>query len=319
MNEMNNGENNFNNQNFGQQNMNQNNVVEPVQQQYVQPTEPPKKEEKKSYCGLLIVFMVISLLLTGYIVYDKVIKKEEPIKQNEEKEINKPQDEAIGFKKIDMNQFSEQSSDDSKYYTILTYNNANLKLEFKLYYQKLVDGSGAIYYDLYVNGNLKKENFAFYDIKSSTKLSLDEEKALAQENVKNSVGTIYGDKYYVYYKDEETIIVFNSKNEIIFEKEITHSDIVVALDRLCPNLNLFLKDKIDDINEMDLYAIINGNSIYYIDTDFVEISNEVVEQHRTIISAKNTLFGYNQYKVEFENDKAKETKVEICVGYYNSI
>ncbi len=87
MNEMNNGENN--NQNIEQQNTNQNNVVEPVQPQYVQPEqpvnnqEPPKKETKKSYCGLLIVFMFISLLLAGFIVYDKVIKKEEPVKQGE--------------------------------------------------------------------------------------------------------------------------------------------------------------------------------------------------------------------------------------------
>lgn len=85
MNEMNNGVNN--NQNFEQQNMNQNNVVEPVQQQYVQPVqpvnnqEPPKKE--KSYLGLLIVFMVISLLLAGFIVYDKVINKDEPVKQDD--------------------------------------------------------------------------------------------------------------------------------------------------------------------------------------------------------------------------------------------
>ena len=73
MNEMNNGENN--NQNIEQQNMNQNNVVESVKEQPV--NEAPKKEEKKSYFGLLVVFMVISLLLAGFIIYDKVIKKEE--------------------------------------------------------------------------------------------------------------------------------------------------------------------------------------------------------------------------------------------------
>ena len=111
-----------------------------------------------------LIFLARPVFLRWYVnrnysINRKIQYKEEPIKQNEGKEINKPQDEAIGFKKIDMNQFSEQSSDDSKYYTILTYNNANLKLEFKLYYQKLVNGSGAIYYDLYVNGNLKKENF----------------------------------------------------------------------------------------------------------------------------------------------------------------
>ncbi len=86
MNEMNNGENN--NQNFEQQN----NVVQPeqqyVQQQYVQSeqpvSEPLKQEEKKSYCGLLVVFMVISLLLAGYIVYDKTTKKEEPPKHEED-------------------------------------------------------------------------------------------------------------------------------------------------------------------------------------------------------------------------------------------
>ena len=83
MNEMNNGDNGFNNQNF-EQNQNTNYQAESVNNQdnmiqSRQPVnnqvEPPKKE--KSYCGLLVVFMVISLLLAGFIIYDKVIKKEE--------------------------------------------------------------------------------------------------------------------------------------------------------------------------------------------------------------------------------------------------
>ena len=91
MNEMNNEGNN--NQNFEQQNMNQNNNEEPVQEQPIQPeqpvNEPPKKESKKSYCGLLIVFMIISLLLAGFIVYDKTSKKEEPVKPEEKHDLPK--------------------------------------------------------------------------------------------------------------------------------------------------------------------------------------------------------------------------------------
>ena len=80
MNEMNNGENN--NQNIEQQNMNQNNVVEPVQQQYVQPTEPVNELPKKTN-ALVVILILLVIGLAGFIVYDKVIKKEEN-KTNEE-------------------------------------------------------------------------------------------------------------------------------------------------------------------------------------------------------------------------------------------
>lgn len=94
MNETNNGENN--NQNFEQQNMNQNNAVESAQEQYIQPkeqvNEQPKKENNKNYCGLLIVFMVISLLLAGFIVYDKCLKKEKIKEPEKQEEVSKPEE-----------------------------------------------------------------------------------------------------------------------------------------------------------------------------------------------------------------------------------
>ena len=80
MNEMNNGENNFNQVEQNQpveQPIYQGPVQEPIYQAPAAPVEPTPAAPKKSYCGLLIVFMIISLLLTGYIVYDKVIEKEE--------------------------------------------------------------------------------------------------------------------------------------------------------------------------------------------------------------------------------------------------
>ena len=89
MNEMNNGENN--NQNQGINNVQQEQIqsVEQVQEQV--PEERNSEPPKKSYCGLLIVFMIISLLLAGYIVYDKCLKKEEkddPVEERQNQEEN---------------------------------------------------------------------------------------------------------------------------------------------------------------------------------------------------------------------------------------
>ena len=108
MNEMNNQGNGFNNQNvnFENQNLNyennnygENNYNQFNQEQGNNMSHQNDNEEKsnKSYCGLLVVFMVISLLLTGFIVYDKVIKKDEAPKQ-ETNDNNKENQTSTGVK-----------------------------------------------------------------------------------------------------------------------------------------------------------------------------------------------------------------------------
>ena len=78
MNEMNNGGNN--NQNFEQPVQNQQ-YVQP-EQQYVQPEQPVSEPPKKS--NLLTVILILLVLgLAGFIVYDKVIKKDETTGQSE--------------------------------------------------------------------------------------------------------------------------------------------------------------------------------------------------------------------------------------------
>ncbi len=93
MNEMNNGE-NLNNQN---------NVAEPVQQQHVQPTEPVNELPKKNN-ALVVILILIIVGLAGFIVYDKVIKKEEvkePEKQEEIKEPEKQEEIKVPEKNVD--------------------------------------------------------------------------------------------------------------------------------------------------------------------------------------------------------------------------
>mgnify|MGYP006386789417 CR=1 FL=1 len=68
--------------------MNQNNVAEPVQQQYVQPTEPVNEPPKKNN-SLVVVLILIIVGLAGFIVYDKVIKKEEPKEPEKQEEKTK--------------------------------------------------------------------------------------------------------------------------------------------------------------------------------------------------------------------------------------
>ena len=88
--------NNFNQPNV-QNNLNQGNV--PNNQNVPnQNNVPNNKPEKKSYCGLLLVFMAISLLLAGYIVCDKCFNKDEP-KEPEKQDV--PVEKNNVVKKID--------------------------------------------------------------------------------------------------------------------------------------------------------------------------------------------------------------------------
>lgn len=90
MNEMNNWE--SNNQNIGQPNLNENqNMVQP-EQQYVQPEQPVNNQEspKKSNALIIILLLLLVIGLAGFIVYDKVIKKDEPPKQEETNNVEEP-------------------------------------------------------------------------------------------------------------------------------------------------------------------------------------------------------------------------------------
>lgn len=74
MNQENNEANNYqvNNENqLNDQNLNNNQTAEV---EVLNNNNP----EKKSYCGFLVIFMIISLCLAGYIVYDKCFKEEKP-------------------------------------------------------------------------------------------------------------------------------------------------------------------------------------------------------------------------------------------------
>ena len=192
MNEMNNGENN--NQNIEQQNMNHNNVEEPVQEeqnmlqnnveepiqgQPVQPeqpvSKPQKKKEDKSYCGLLIVFMIISLLLAGFIVYDKAIKKEEPEPIKTEEGTKTPEEKPIEPKEENKTPEEEtkppveetpvvseilknkKSANGEKYFRVdevqkeLDGKKVNVALAFYVKKGKTPE-EDRVYYDIYVNG-----------------------------------------------------------------------------------------------------------------------------------------------------------------------
>lgn len=124
MNGMNNGNNGFNNQNMNN-----------YQELNNQPLNNNQHEEplKKSYSGLLIIFMVISLLLAGFIFYDKVIKKNEPInqcennKQEENKEIQEQEDTTnIVDKKNIVGNYKSQD------YSLYLRNDGSFNLQYEL-------------------------------------------------------------------------------------------------------------------------------------------------------------------------------------------
>lgn len=153
MNEMNNGENNnLNNQNIEQQNLNANNTnhqAQPVSNQ----VEPQKKNENKSYCGLLIVFMVISLLLAGFIVYDKLLKKEESVKQGEHNDSVKEEIVDKFYGTYDENSITLKGLENNGYlYAVESVSGLKNKSIQKIINDKIKDYGEKIYDDLEING-----------------------------------------------------------------------------------------------------------------------------------------------------------------------
>ena len=243
MNEMNNGENN--NQNIEQQNTNQNNVVEPVQPQYVQPEqpvnnqEPPKKETKKSYGGLLIVFMVISLLLAGFVVYDKVIKKEEPVKQCEnDKQKESIEERTTQEKNSEEIINNEETSNTTKSTEKIEVVDAYVNVEgFGIYKGKgikipKITGSSAVIKELN-NKIMVSALKTTLNYKDSMMLQLASEDEVKKEiTIEDSWASSYdcykGFNYsYKYYKKNDVLII-----NVIYDYEENH---VVYNDAACWN------------------------------------------------------------------------------------
>ncbi len=146
-----NNEYNPNNYNENSYEPNYQNVDNNMNNYQPNPENHEKEEPKKSNNALLIVFMIISLLLAGYIVYDKAIKKEEVKEPEKPVEVLMTEAEALNvgtevYRKLEKYQSNLKSlpnaSNKENTYEGVYYKYDNFSEEFKSIFAsniKLVD------------------------------------------------------------------------------------------------------------------------------------------------------------------------------------
>ena len=167
-------------------------------------------QDKKSKTSNIIVIILIIIIigLAAFIIYDKLIKSEKPSEQV----VEEPKNELVAFNE---NQFTESDSQEDIYFKTLTYKNNNLKIDFKLYMQNETDESGyleKVMSNILVNDKKVKTIILteFRNCENKTECdtlydSLDEAKSAAITRIKEGLGTIKTDKYYLY-------IIFDGKH-----------------------------------------------------------------------------------------------------------
>ena len=148
-------------------------------------------EPNKNSNILLIIFMIISLLLAGYIVYDKAIKKDVPPKNNEVNENNiEEKDVKLGVGTYVGGKATNDEGKEVSAYTLYfredgsflletvgacgdgyvgkySYDNGKLKLEETVYY-----GCDACYYTESSNNGIKLKTY-YAEVKDNETVEVD--------------------------------------------------------------------------------------------------------------------------------------------------
>ena len=278
------------------------------------PENNNKKEPKKSNNVLLILFMLISLLLAGYIVYDKVIKKEE-IKEPEkiEKPVVEENNELVKFDESQLTEKDNITEDGKEYFKVLTYKNNELTVDFKLYTEKgekdYENGyDDKIKLDLYING-LKKDNQILEEYVRCTDVCENlGEYAFADitnkwvSNIKKLIGTIKGDKYYFYIdlpNKESSIYLINEKGIILNTNDV----------KFYAGTNLELTQDCQTFE----YAVAEDNARY--GTKFFR--DDAIYFLKLSKMSEDATVGdlTNEYKVTIENDKVNIIKINTCHAF----
>ena len=289
---------------------------------------------------LLIVFIVISLVLGGYIFYDKVIKKEEvkepPVDDNNKQEEPKNDDsnkvetdeqvepkdtsnkgnELVNF---NINQFLERKNvteDGKNYYKVLTYNNNKLTVDFKFYTEKenseIFDIIEHIKADIYIN-NIKKttkelEQFYHCDDCNKAYSNVEEAKEYSVRIVKGSVGTIKGDKYYVYLHlelDDQSLYIINEKGEILDSPKIKFYDFSYGMNQnkvlvLSAGCQTYQFANVLDNGERIGSHFFKEDAIYYLKLSKYSDEKSGFKEYA------------NEYKITASNDKVNVEKLDTC-------
>ena len=279
---------------------NEQNNVQPeqnfTQPEQVQPVEQPViyVQESKKNNGLLVILLLIIIAMAGFIIWDKVIKKEEPVNN---KPINEPVNEPVN-----------EPAQGSKYFTIETVNKTlngkETKVEYK-YFMEEQNDMGIEYVvatEIFVNGKKVATSGPIGEVYSGSMYTKDGAITAAKDKMAETtkklqvLGQITSDNDYLYLKvikpsmtsEDTKIIVLDANFNIIFEKQINKEGRSIDdIDTSCPRRSQYLEDK----EGYGMYYI-DGNSLYYI------------EDNEACSNAKGT-----EYKVTFANNQATSTKL----------
>ena len=253
---------------------------------------PTNKKTKKINKILVIVIVILFGFIT-FIIFDKVIKKAEKTepKKTEIKQLIK----------FDLNQLGEVKSaiKDGTEYRILSYINSDLKIDFSFYakLQNMDDDTrlGEMYLEMFINGN--KVDFlydlgVFYiasnPIEKLTYNSLNEAFINAIISLKEHMGTIKGDKYYLYLSNIDDKIIFINEAGNILDNKNNNTKYLIRSDNYI-NLN----------NDCKLVKYAEDNKFLYKFTDdalyYVILDDNV-----------------NEYKLSIRNNQINVEKLGTC-------
>ncbi len=269
-------------------------------------------EQPKSNVLLITFLLLIIFALAGYIIWDKLIRKEEkePVKGPEQEE------------KV------EETKDAHNYYTTETVNKTvngkETKIELKYWMEKLeitIDENGEpindyfndtagyiAHADLYVNGTFVK-SVGYYDVSDS--INLEETYVISNLTSRSTynkfidktkeINIVKGDKEYLYQKTAGgNLLVFNDAGTILFDKQIESWERGVMLDKTCPNYEKFVVQYNKDNNITNAQ---DNTALYYAGEDFMYYVEDLWSCNDDPIA---------EYKITFSNDKANLEKIADC-------
>lgn len=297
-----------------------NNNLNNEQNNMMNNNQEPRKiivEQPKSNVLLITFLLLIIFALAGYIIWDKLIKKEEKEPVNEPK-----QEEKV----------AEKTKDEHNYYATETVNKTvngkETKFELKYWLEKLemtVDEDGELvsdymdsdvgyfaHADLFVNNNFV-ESVGYYTISysvgmeetyvvSTLKSQQDYNKFV---DITKEFNIVKGDKEYLYQKTfGGNLLVFNDSGEVLFDKEIENWQREATLDKTCPNYEKFVGQYNKDNNITNAQDNESTAALYYVREDFIYYVEDLwkCEDNGTIA----------EYKITFSNDKANLEKIADC-------
>ena len=249
-----------------------------------------------------IIIIVILLGIIGYeawYIYNDKLKGPEPAPQVEVKEL-------VVFNDT---QFTEKPGEND-YYKLLTYANGELKLDFKLF-TKESNEQIDVKADMLVKdikiGTLVVDTYFKCDDNCMDNESLDDKKVEAVKRLRKSIGTIKGDKYYLYMIFDEitnesnsSIYIISASGEFLENKlqffGRNEHETALSCKSDCKMSTYLTKEDDEYIGN---YAA-KEDAIYYFKLSKYEKGEE-----------ENKVFA-NLYKLTVNDSKISNEKIETC-------